>query len=254
MKMTGAVCLSVRRATCTATLFAVALILTPAHARVGESTTTKPAPSASTPAHEPTSTFTTTKLKLGASAPTQESTTKPAPSVLTPTQDLTTNTTQLELGAVAVTSVSGAFAQVVSDAPAPSGQLDSAGVANGLAPAESHAGVDDVRLRELLEELRCLVCQNQSVYDSQADLATDLRGYVLDRMRAGLSDDQIRSGLADRYGSFVLYRPPLSPSTWLLWLLPGLFLLAGLAILAAIIYRRSRQSPPPPSADADEIL
>ncbi|MCH9662385.1 MAG: cytochrome c-type biogenesis protein CcmH, partial [Gammaproteobacteria bacterium] len=208
----------------------VALNVSPAHAQVGELTTTKSKPSVAAYTSEPTATK--PELSAMASAPTQEPiTSKPPPSAAVPAR--------------------GAIAQV---APAPSGQPKSVGVADGLAPVATHAGVDDVRLRELLEELRCLVCQNQSVYDSQADLAADLRGYVVDRMREGLSDNQIRSGLADRYGSFVLYRPPLSPSTWLLWLLPGLLLLAGLAILAVIIYRRSGQSPQPSSAPTDEIL
>ncbi|MCA8836913.1 MAG: cytochrome c-type biogenesis protein CcmH [Proteobacteria bacterium] len=239
--------------------------MSPAHAQVGELTTTKSKPSAAAY----TSELTTTKPKPSAAAYTSEPTaTKPKPSAAAYTSEPTATKPELSAMASAPTQepitskpppsaavpARGAIAQVAPDAPAPSGQPESVGVADGLAPVATHAGVDDVRLRELLEELRCLVCQNQSVYDSQADLAADLRGYVVDRMREGLSDDQIRSGLADRYGSFVLYRPPLSPSTWLLWLLPGLLLLAGLAILAVIIYRRSGQSPQPSSAPTDEIL
>ena len=79
----------------------------------------------------------------------------------------------------------------------------------------------------LIEELRCLVCQNQSLADSDADLAKDLRSEVYDMIQSGKSEEEAISFLTDRYGDFVLYRPPIKPITWLLWGGPLLILLAG---------------------------
>lgn len=85
------------------------------------------------------------------------------------------------------------------------------------------------RYQNLLEELRCLVCQNQSLADSHADLAQDLRNEVYRMMKQGLDDEEINRFLVDRYGDFVLYRPPLGPTTLLLWLGPFVLLAAALA-------------------------
>lgn len=93
------------------------------------------------------------------------------------------------------------------------------------------------RYENLVKDLRCLVCQNQSLADSDADLAKDLRDEVYDIIQSGKSDREAVQFLVDRYGDFVLYRPPFSPMTLLLWLGPLLLLLAGLAF----IWRRSRQ-------------
>src|SRR5438876_1696954 len=87
------------------------------------------------------------------------------------------------------------------------------------------------RMRALTEQLRCLVCQNETLADSRADLAEDLRKEIREQMKAGKSDREIIAFLTQRYGDFVLYRPPVKPTTYLLWFGPFVLLLAGLAIL-----------------------
>ena len=111
------------------------------------------------------------------------------------------------------------------------------------ASGQEDAAIDSQRARRLLEELRCLVCQNQSLYDSQAELARSLRAYTLSKMREGLSDQEIRDDLVAKYGDFVLYRPPLAPRTWLLWLLPPLLAL-GAAAIAFLLGRRGEGAAP----------
>jgi cytochrome c-type biogenesis protein CcmH len=90
----------------------------------------------------------------------------------------------------------------------------------------------------LATELRCLVCQNQSLADSHADLAIDLRNQVREQMKAGKTDDEIRAWLTQRYGDFVLYRPPVRSTTALLWVGPFLLLLVGLVGLGLYLRRR----------------
>ena len=99
---------------------------------------------------------------------------------------------------------------------------------------------DQARYRTLISELRCLVCQNQSIADSDAPLAADLRAQVETQLAAGRSDAEIQRYLTDRYGDFVLYRPPFKPSTWLLW--AGPFVLLLLAIGVAVRFARSRRT------------
>lgn len=97
----------------------------------------------------------------------------------------------------------------------------------------------EARYRHLIQELRCLVCQNQTIADSDAPLAQDLRTQVRNRIIAGESNDDIRRYLTDRYGDFVLYNPPLKASTLLLWL--GPVLLVVIALVTALLFaRRSR--------------
>ena len=96
------------------------------------------------------------------------------------------------------------------------------------------------RLMNLATELRCLVCQNQSLADSHADLAIDLRNQVREQMKAGKTDDEIRAWLTQRYGDFVLYRPPVRSTTALLWFGPFLLLLVGLVGLGLYLRRRRR--------------
>ncbi len=96
------------------------------------------------------------------------------------------------------------------------------------------------RYEVLIQELRCLVCQNQSIADSNATLASDLRREVRELMEAGRTDAEIRSYMTDRYGDFVLYRPPFSARTWLLWAAPGLLLIGGLAAAIVVVLRRAR--------------
>jgi cytochrome c-type biogenesis protein CcmH len=102
----------------------------------------------------------------------------------------------------------------------------------------------EARAREVGQVLRCLVCRNQSIDDSDADLAHDLRVLVRQRIAAGDSDDQVIAYIRSRYGDFVLLRPPFAAGTVLLWAGPALFLLLG-GIAVARFYRRS---PAPPNA------
>jgi len=94
------------------------------------------------------------------------------------------------------------------------------------------------RLARLTQELRCLVCQNESLADSHAELAADLRNQMREQMRAGRSDEQIKAWLTERYGDFVLYRTPLKATTAVLWFGPAALLLAGLGGLVFYLNRR----------------
>ena len=105
--------------------------------------------------------------------------------------------------------------------------------------AQSNAALD-ARLKNLEEDLRCLVCQNQSLADSTAPLAEDLRREVRALAVAGKSDAEIKQFLVERYGDFVLYDPPVKRITWLLWFGPFVLLACGGLIWWAILRRRSR--------------
>lgn len=96
------------------------------------------------------------------------------------------------------------------------------------------------RFNKLTTELRCLVCQNQNLADSDAPLAHDLRREVYDMMQSGLSDEQIKQFLVERYGDFVLYLPPVKGNTLLLWAAPLLLLLGGAAVVYVNIRQRKR--------------
>ena len=102
---------------------------------------------------------------------------------------------------------------------------------------------DEARYQELIEELRCLVCQNQNIADSSAPLAKDLRSQVLEMINAGNSDAQIRTFMTDRYGDFVLYSPPVKSSTWVLWFGPAAMLLGSMIFLVMTLRRRMALSP-----------
>jgi len=93
----------------------------------------------------------------------------------------------------------------------------------------------DGRVRAFARQVRCLVCQNETLADSQAGLADDLRREIRDQMRAGQTDDEIAAYLTQRYGDFVLYRPPLKPSTYVLWFGPFVLLGAGVLTLARLL-------------------
>jgi len=97
----------------------------------------------------------------------------------------------------------------------------------------------EARARALGQELRCLVCQNQSIDDSNADLAHDLRVLVRERLQAGDSGEEVLAYLTRRYGDYVLLRPPVKPDTWLLWFGPPALLLLGGGGLALALRRRS---------------
>ena len=98
----------------------------------------------------------------------------------------------------------------------------------------------EARLMRLSKELRCLVCQNETLADSQADLANDLRNEVREKMRQGMSDAEIKHYLTQRYGDFVLYRPPVKSITWLLWFGPFVLLLSAAASLVFFLKHRRR--------------
>ena len=101
--------------------------------------------------------------------------------------------------------------------------------------------VVEQRLINIAEELRCLVCQNESLAGSHAELAEDLRREVRLLIKQGKTDAEIKDFLVSRYGDFVLYRPPVKPTTWLLWVGPFVFLIAGVAVLVTYLRRRGRQ-------------
>ena len=106
----------------------------------------------------------------------------------------------------------------------------------------------DARLKKLETELRCLVCQNQTLADSNADLAGDLRREVRELALAGKSDDEIKAYLVARYGDFVLYNPPVKANTWLLWFGPFAMLIGGGAIGWVVLRRRARSPTATPAA------
>jgi cytochrome c-type biogenesis protein CcmH len=103
----------------------------------------------------------------------------------------------------------------------------------------------------LSEQLRCLVCQNQSIAESNADLAVDLRRQINEQIAAGRSDGEIIDFMVQRYGDFVLYRPPFKASTVLLWLGPALLLLGGLWALARVLRSRTRAAEERPLSDEE---
>jgi cytochrome c-type biogenesis protein CcmH len=116
----------------------------------------------------------------------------------------------------------------------------SPGFAREAAPTAADVAVEK-RMVAISEELRCLVCQNESLAGSQADLAKDLRREIREQIAQGKSDKEILDFMTGRYGDFVRYRPPLKGTTFLLWFGPFLLLVAGIAALAIILRRRSRR-------------
>ena len=110
----------------------------------------------------------------------------------------------------------------------------------GLNAAENANPQTEQRIRQLSEKLRCLVCQNQSLADSNAELASDLRQQLREQVAAGRSDDQILDYLVQRYGDFVLYEPPFKATTVLLWVGPFVLLAAAGLVLVATLRRRRR--------------
>jgi cytochrome c-type biogenesis protein CcmH len=107
------------------------------------------------------------------------------------------------------------------------------------------------RMKSLAEELRCLVCQNQTIADSNAPLAADLRDQIRAQIAQGRSDAEIRAYMVERYGDFVLYRPPLKATTALLWIGPFALLAAGIAVFVRIARRRGAAITPTAPASTD---
>lgn len=132
---------------------------------------------------------------------------------------------------------------LASPAAAPATDPPSPGAGNALGMTAF-----DVRLKRLEAELRCLVCQNQTLADSNADLADDLRHEVRALALAGKNDDEIKTYLVARYGDFVLYNPPVKPITWMLWFGPFALLAGGALVWWIVLRRRERSTAAPVTA------
>lgn len=121
-------------------------------------------------------------------------------------------------------------------------------LADSLLPAARYANVqlaDPAKERQakvLMETIRCLVCQGQSIADSDAEMAGDMRSLIRERIQAGESPESIRAWLVSRYGAWVTYTPPLEPMTWPLWAAPVLLILAGLWLARGRFRRRGAKS------------
>jgi cytochrome c-type biogenesis protein CcmH len=115
-------------------------------------------------------------------------------------------------------------------------------LAHAVDPLPFKDRAEEVRFQALTKQLRCLVCQNESLADSNAPLAADLRRDVFEQMQAGKSDDEIKAWLTARYSDFVLYDPPLHAATLFLWFGPALVLLAGAAAVVIAVRRRARKT------------
>jgi len=159
--------------------------------------------------------------------------------------------------AAALLALSAALPLRAADVPASAASAADATV-RFRAPAAHLTAADpaiEARMLEITGELRCLVCQNQTIADSHADLAVDLREQVREMLKKGMTADQIRAYMTDRYGDFVLYRPPFKGGTAVLWLGPGVLLAVALAALVLVIRRRSQlpddQFEPDPALDDD---
>lgn len=113
-------------------------------------------------------------------------------------------------------------------------------LANDVPPAAGNPALEK-RVQALAEELRCLVCQNQTIADSNAELAIDLKNKVREMLAQGMSEQEVIAYMVQRYGDFVLYRPPVKSSTWLLWFGPFLLLTGGIGVLGLKL--RNRKQP-----------
>lgn len=113
-----------------------------------------------------------------------------------------------------------------------------------IAPAVLADPAQEARAQALEMEIRCVQCQNEPIAQSTADIAGDMRRLVRERIAAGDSDEEIRGYFRQRYGDFVLFRPPFDPRTWALWGAPFLLLGAGLAGMLALRGRRDKEAPP----------
>jgi cytochrome c-type biogenesis protein CcmH len=126
------------------------------------------------------------------------------------------------------------------------------GLAGAVEPGERLSDPAlEARARDLSRTLRCLVCQNESIDDSNADLARDIRVVLRERLTAGDTNEQAQRFLVDRYGDFVLLQPPLKTATMLLWFGPALVLAVGAVATAVTLRRRPRQPPPAPLTEAE---
>ncbi|MEP7186584.1 MAG: cytochrome c-type biogenesis protein [Rhodanobacter sp.] len=118
-------------------------------------------------------------------------------------------------------------------------------------PFANHA--QELRFQHLTHELRCPMCQNETLADSNAPIARDLRNQVFRMMQQGRSDDEIKHYLVDRYSNYVLYDPPLTAGTWLLWFGPLLILLAGAGVVLMALRKRQRNGAGTTDASMDNV-
>ncbi len=126
-----------------------------------------------------------------------------------------------------------------------------AGLVSALEPIDYQSSAEEQRFKSLTAELRCVMCQNQSIADSNAPIAHDLRVEVLKLMREGKTNAQIKQYLVDRYTDFVLYEPPMKKSTWFLWAGPFLILLLGAGAIFVII-RKKNTAPSAPIDNSED--
>lgn len=119
-------------------------------------------------------------------------------------------------------------------------------------PSEFVDAEQSQRYQVLIEKLRCVVCQNQSVADSNAELAQDIRELVRQQILQGQTNEEITTFLVERYGDFILYEPPLKPKTYILWLGPILLLLIALFTLGYFLYRHAKTTQTAPTLSAAE--
>jgi len=131
--------------------------------------------------------------------------------------------------------------------------ITSAAAAQAIDPLPFRDHAEELRFQHLTSELRCLVCQDENLADSNADFARDLRHKVFELMQEGRSDAEIKQYLVDRYSDFVLYDPPVNAHTWLLWFGPLLILIAGGFVVGYTIRKRSHASiPATPTDNGDD--
>jgi cytochrome c-type biogenesis protein CcmH len=125
------------------------------------------------------------------------------------------------------------------------------------APAAADPALE-ARMQRIAVELRCLVCQNQTIADSHAGLAEDLRRDIREQLARGASDEQVMQYMTDRYGDFIRYRPPLKGSTAVLWIAPAALMAGGLLVLVLVLRRRARMQadrfePDAPDDDGERV-